>query len=250
MDWVEGFYSTTGKWWQATMSGIDEVDRFRAEFVERVAPSSVSVLELGCGHGTTAACIAASGRDVIGVDLSERVDSADFTAVDPGSLRFQRTDFYTVEFDQVFDVVCYWDGFGVGTDADQVRLLDRISKWLADDDGVAIIEVFHPSGWELDSGLEEIKEPVPERGLTRRLGHRRGYDIETGSAQDTWWEVGKSIEWTQVLRCYRPPRFAELAGEAGLRVVACAGTASVFGGDLDSPIEEPCWSYICVLQRQ
>lgn len=116
---------------------------FRAEFVDRIAPSSVDVLELGCGHGTTAASIAASGRNVLGVDRSERVSNAHFTAVDPGS-----------------------------------------------------------------------------------------------------------VEWTRYLRCYRPARVTELATGAGLQVVATAGTASVLGGALDTAIDEPCWSYVCVLKRR
>ncbi|MEZ4662570.1 MAG: hypothetical protein R2911_33885 [Caldilineaceae bacterium] len=34
-------------------------------------------------------------------------------------------DFYTVELVGTFDVIGYWDGFGIGTDDDQRRLLKR-----------------------------------------------------------------------------------------------------------------------------
>lgn len=44
-----------------------------------------------------------------------------------GTLESVEADFYTVELAGRFDVVCYWDGFGVGSDADQRRLLRRIA---------------------------------------------------------------------------------------------------------------------------
>ena len=43
-----------------------------------------------------------------------------------------RADFYTVALDGRFDVVCCWEVFGLGDDADQRRLLRRIeAEWLA-----------------------------------------------------------------------------------------------------------------------
>ena len=42
-----------------------------------------------------------------------------------GEMSVVQGDFYEVELDGTFDVVCYFDGFGIGSDADQRRLLRR-----------------------------------------------------------------------------------------------------------------------------
>lgn len=171
MDWVEEFYSVTGRWWGPALAKADDVDRLRAELVDRLAPEESIPHE--------------------------------------GSIEFVRADFYTVEFGRVFDVVCYWDGFGVGSDDDQIRLLRRIAHdWLAPD-GRAIIEVFDPAGWAADDGLVEIKEPAPERGYEHRLGHCRSFETATSTAVDAWWEVGSAQIYAQrfaVLRARRVRR--------------------------------------------
>ncbi len=245
MDWVSDFYSVTGTWWAAHLAQVDEVDRSRAAFIDRIAPQSTEVLELGCGHGATAAAIADTGRRVLGIDLCDRVEHVQPRELDAGVRELRRADFYTVELHQRFDVVCYWDGFGVGDDDDQLRLLRRVVGWL-EPGGVAIIEVFHPSGWAADDGLIEVKEPQPERGLPRRLGHRRSFDADTNTAHDTWWEVGGDDEFTQSLRCYRPTQTVDMATAAGLDVAAIADIGAVTGRSLETSIAEPAWSFVCV----
>lgn len=162
-----------------------------------------------------------------------------------GSIEFVRADFYTVEFGRVFDVVCYWDGFGVGSDDDQIRLLRRIAHdWLGPD-GRAIIEVFDPAGWAADDGLVEIKEPAPERGYEHRLGHCRSFEAATSTAVDAWWEVGSAQIYAQRLRCYEHDEFVELARRGGL-------TLETFV-DLDAQSQHETgasnWSCVCVLRR-
>lgn len=66
VDWVEEFYSVTGRLWGPALAKIDDVDRLRASLVDRVAPEATDVLELGCGYGSTALAVAASGRRVDG----------------------------------------------------------------------------------------------------------------------------------------------------------------------------------------
>jgi len=60
-----------------------------------------------------------------------------------GSLVAICGDFYEVDVPGPFDVVAYFDGFGIGSDPDQRRLLQRISSWLTPD-GCALIDVFAP----------------------------------------------------------------------------------------------------------
>ena len=62
-------------------------------------------------------------------------------------------DFYKINFEEKFDVVSYLDGFGVGTDEEQLVLLKRIHNWLKDD-GCALIDIYQPLYWEKANGQE------------------------------------------------------------------------------------------------
>jgi hypothetical protein len=49
MDWAEGFYSTTGRWWGAAESGITQRDHDRVALVRAFCGTgAVTMLELGC----------------------------------------------------------------------------------------------------------------------------------------------------------------------------------------------------------
>jgi len=77
-----------------------------------------------------AAATADLGHEVVAVELVPAgAAHARMLASRPergGSLSVIEGDFYRVELAQTFDVVCYWDGFGIGSDADQRRLLRRM----------------------------------------------------------------------------------------------------------------------------
>lgn len=116
--------------------------------VERLAgPGPHRILELGCGYATTAAAAASAGHAVTGVEISDRAAFADrFVAAGSGAGSFHvvNDDFYRVRLDGRFDLVCYWNGFGIGSDTDQRRLLRRIAwEWLAAD-GLALVDVANP----------------------------------------------------------------------------------------------------------
>jgi 2-polyprenyl-3-methyl-5-hydroxy-6-metoxy-1,4-benzoquinol methylase len=71
MDWAEGFYSTTGRWWGAAESGITQRDHNRVALVRAFCGTeAATMLELGCGYGNTAAAAARDGFRVTGVDIS------------------------------------------------------------------------------------------------------------------------------------------------------------------------------------
>ena len=110
---VEGFYSRTGAWWEEAESGIGEVDRRRAAALLDIGGSGAAVLELGCGYGSTASACAAVGLEVTAIDLSDRIQFATAAALSDNP-RFIRGDFDRADVGSDFDVVCYWDGFGVG----------------------------------------------------------------------------------------------------------------------------------------
>lgn len=219
MAWVSPFYSQTGRWWSEAEGAIGERDLSRVAAVARTARTEGRVLELGCGYGTTAAALAHAGYQVTAVDLSDRVDLA-LKRHARLNVEFIRGDFYEVELGCDFDLVCYWDGFGVGQDDDQRRLLRRIAdEWLTPD-GVALIDIYNPLVWAGWHGLEERKEARPDDGYKYTLQHRRFFDAVNGRAIDQWWEEGadEPERWTQSLRCYSPAELKLLLEGTGLRL--------------------------------
>ncbi|WP_041626621.1 class I SAM-dependent methyltransferase [Stackebrandtia nassauensis] len=221
MEWVEGFYSTTGKWWADAESDVSDRDRDRAASLSRwLGPERGRVLELGSGYGNTAAAIAQAGHEVIGVEISDRIDAASRHAA-PDSPRFVQADFYGVELPGRFDAVCYFNGFGIGTDADQRRLLRRIaSEWLTGN-GVALIDVFNPFVWASWDGDEELLRARPEAGYRHELRQLNRFDPVNGRAVDTWWRTDEPQRgFTQDLRCYTPADLRLLLEGTGLRLSA------------------------------
>ena len=147
MKWVRDFYQYQAKWSGAYWGDVQDVHREKVALVtEFVGDIPKRILELGAGGGQNAVAIAELGHEVVAVELlpdlvqhiqklSEKHVKLNITVVE--------ADFYQVEFVEQFDVVCYWDGFGIGADADQRRLLERISKWLKKD-GYALIDIYTP----------------------------------------------------------------------------------------------------------
>ncbi len=168
------------------------------------------VLELGAGGGQNAAALADLGYSVTAIELVPAVaENALELAAQPrkGHLRVIVGDFYDVELSDRFDIVCYWDGFGVGSDDDQRRLLVRIADWLAPR-GFALIEVYTPWYWAGMAGRE-----TEFGGVCRRYG----FDAEGSRMLDTWWPVGRDEEAvTQSLRCYSPADLRRLLEGTGL----------------------------------
>jgi SAM-dependent methyltransferase len=224
MDWVAGFYSRTGQWWGPAEGHVTERDHRRVALVhEHAGTAPKRVLELGCGYGTTAAALANAGHRVTAVELTDRAQHAHRFAAEPhpGSLTVRQDDFYAVALAGRFDVVCYWNGFGVGSDADQRRLLRRVAaEWLRPD-GVALIDVFNPFVWARWNGDEEHRTPDPERGYRHELRERTTFDPVTCTAVDTWWDVTRPDEAvTQILRCYTPADLTLLLEGCGLTLTA------------------------------
>jgi protein-L-isoaspartate O-methyltransferase len=127
MDWAKRFYTRRSKWFGPT--GIFPEHRARALEIERLCGRGRKrILELGAGTGGTAAAMADLGHEVVAIELSpvRAVFARELAAQGRTSLTLLEADFYTVDVPSQFDVVCYWDGFGVGSDADQQRLLRRV----------------------------------------------------------------------------------------------------------------------------
>ena len=221
MEWVAEFYRKQYEWadWRNRWADFDPARRDpHLAAVERLAgPGPKRILELGAGTGTTAAALAHAGNDVVAIELQPMLaDHIDELANDvlEGSLRAIPGDFYEVEPGGPFDVVCYFDGFGIGTDDDQRRLLDRIVGWL-DPAGCALIDVLTPWYWAKAAGGEE---EFPEGSGIR---YRDGFDAEESRLVESMWREGHEDDVvTQSLRCYAPADLRLLAEPSGLRLSA------------------------------
>jgi SAM-dependent methyltransferase len=218
MEWAKDFYSKQVKWFDiparwAEFSLDDVPDRFkrRVAAIERLAGAGAKrILELGPGGGATAAALADGGCTVVAVEivgefaancrrLAEKVRNGKFIVV--------QGDFYEIELNDTFDVVCYFDGFGIGTDGDQRRLLRRIAAWLKPD-GCALIDILTPWYWADQIGKEY------------RFGAAVGrfaFDAEGCRMVDRLWPQGdESQAITQTIRCYSPADLRLLLEGTGL----------------------------------
>jgi SAM-dependent methyltransferase len=162
-DWITDFYDHAAIWWGSDPQA-EGVHAARAQMIERLCGAGTKrILELGAGPGATAATFADLGHTVVAIELSPlRARYAHELAKVPrhGSLTVLEGDFYTVELNAVFDVVCCWETFGLGSDADQRRLLKRIAReWLAPN-GCVLVEAYNPIRPARDAGTEQRLAPL------------------------------------------------------------------------------------------
>lgn len=221
MDWVKKFYSTTGHWWGPAGQVITNVERKRVGTIKRLGGKpGMTILELGASYGETAAACAEEGFNIVGVELSDRADYSEVFANKKykGEYKILKEDFYKVKFDKKFDIVTYWNGFGIGTDDDQRKLFRRISgEWLKDD-GFALIDVFNPFCWASWDGDDYNAKPRPEKGYHYEVSQHIVFDPINNRFIDTWWLTNKPEEkFTQDIRCYSVPDLLLLLDHTGLK---------------------------------
>lgn len=225
MDWIEPFYTTRSRWFGPT--GIFAEHRARAADVERLCgPGAKRILELGAGGGGTAAAMVDLGYTVVAVELSPvRAQFARDLAKSRPNLTVLEADFYSVDLQGRFDVVCYWDGFGVGRDDDQRRLLQRVSREWLDQTGAMLLDVFSPPFWASLAGqqerIETVSRLVDGDVQTVRLDvpviARYAFDRETCQFISEWWPEGREEEKIrESVRCYTSAAFVELLVGTGL----------------------------------
>jgi SAM-dependent methyltransferase len=144
----------------------------------------------------------------------------------PGSPRFVQADFYSFEAAARFDVVCYWNGFGIGTDADQRRLLRLIrGQWLQPG-GRAIIDVANSLVWAGWAGDISHRAARPDAGYQHALTELTDFDPVACRFTDTWWEQDRpERRHAQTGRCYTPADFCLLLEGTGLTLAQRAWPA-------------------------
>ncbi|MBE0634838.1 methyltransferase domain-containing protein [Candidatus Bipolaricaulota bacterium] len=213
MDWVSTFYKKQHLWGNVYSGAIERWHRDKAESI--VLPDRQSpyrILELGCGGGQEAIALAELGHTVVAIDMNtDAILNARRLAASKPDCRVTLVegDFYAFNPAEPFDIVCYFDGFGIGTDEDQQQLLHRMASWLGTE-GRAFIEVYTPWYWSRVAG---ILMEWPD------VSRRYSYDAARSRMLDTWWPTGTPDEAvTQSLRCYSVDDLESLLDGTGLRL--------------------------------
>ncbi len=129
--WIQPFYSLQSRW--VGLGPAEAEDIVRLEAIHRHGGSGPHrILELGCGGGQAAFLAATVGHDVTAVELvPARAEHARKLAKNARTMTVVEGSFYDIELEGSFDLIVYWDGFGVGDDEDQRLLLRRMRDWLS-----------------------------------------------------------------------------------------------------------------------
>ncbi len=253
-DWVKDFYDQTSIWWGPDPQA-QGVHAKRVETVERLCGKGARrILDLGSGPGATAAALADAGHTVVAVEFSARAQYAQELVKVPrkGSLTVLEADFYTVALEERFDVVCCWEVFGLGSDADQRRLLKRIAQeWLAPN-GCVLMDVYNPIKPARDAGTEEVLPPLKGVPGSVEMIERCHFDPVHCRWIDEWQPTAEPDRaLAQTLRCYTPADLLLLLEGTGLALKRIEVDGQVVETGTDrittlGPLME-AWSYLAQL---
>ncbi|QFF99134.1 class I SAM-dependent methyltransferase [Psychrobacillus glaciei] len=212
MEWVKNFYDKQFQLYKDGFKGPNEEHEEILTKIETFASRPFqSILELGAGGGEFAITAAKKGYDVTAVELvTSRIDymkklKSELRLI--GDLEIIEGDFYKVELDKSFDVICYIDGFVIGDDQDQHKLLKRLSNWLKPD-GCILIDIYTPWYWASVAGQKM------RTGSTLR---KYDFDFMNCRMLDTWFDEDGKV--TQSLRCYSPQDLKMLLENTDLMLV-------------------------------
>lgn len=214
MDWVKNFYDAQNEWFGVYLGGVEESHRERAALMNEMTSNKAKrILELGAGGGQTAIALAELGHEVSTVELLEEsvLHAQKLSHQMKVDVAVQQGDFYTIDYSKPFDLICYFDSFGIGKDEDQRRLLKRIATWLKPE-ACVIIEVGATWHW---AGIAN--------GRTMDLGacfRAYNFDVKNSTLIDSWWRKDDpDVVVRQYLRCYTPVDFKLLLEGTGLKLV-------------------------------
>ena len=222
MHWARDYYAQQSRTFARGV--ITDAHRSIAARLHGWCGGAASVLELGAGAGGVAAALADLGPEVWAVEFNpaDAQLARALAAERAERLHVVEADFYEVDLGRRFDFVFYWDGFGIGSDDDQRRLLRRIAAdWLAPG-GRALIDVFSPWNWMRRDGETSTHPAVDGTPWQRTVE----FDAAGSRFRDLWRPAGESTgdtERSQSIRCYSLPELALLCEGTGLVVESFLG---------------------------
>lgn len=213
--------------------------------IKRLGKISYTSLELGAGVGLVAIDLNLRGATVTALDFDETVHQiAQVNQEKYGSqVEFIQADFYQFQPSKKFDLVYYLDGFGLGSDDDQLKLLKQIHTWLKPE-GRAYIEVYQPDYWRKAAGQQ--------MALGSDFKRVYAFDEKDQAMVDTWTQISSKQSFVQKLRCYKPDRMSALASQANLKVDAVFPNGKMDYKTMqyysEANIDE-CMSYALILSK-
>jgi len=212
----EQFYDKQYEWMtQIFDAKVDAYHQERVELVEKKGlKRDLNILELGSGNGEFAVAAAMHEHHVATVEIIPHAISKMFELAEENNvtrrIKAHQGSFYTISLADKFDAICYWDGFGVGTDAGQQLLLHNIDYWLKPD-GTVFIDVYAPAYWVKTAG--QFME------LSQTVCRQYDFDIEINRMLDTWWLTDNPDEKRQQsLRCYEVADFEKMLVNTSLAI--------------------------------
>jgi SAM-dependent methyltransferase len=218
LKWVKEYYHKQFLWSKTyTPFNMETLLEDLVDKLERFSDHPPkTILELGGGNGQFAVSAAYKGFEVTMMELVPACVEHTYELARKynihDNLRVIQGDFYQVEINESFDVVCYWNGFGIGEDSDQQLLLNRISNWLKPG-GTALIDVYTPWYWAKTAGQE-----MHFGNIFRQYG----FDAIGCRMLDTWWlHNDENHKIRQSLRCYSPGELEWLLKDTDLTLVHC-----------------------------
>lgn len=209
-EWVIPFYKKQFEWLrdiETEMASYLEKEAERIE--EQIGDKFETMLDIGAGIGSIARTLDSRGIAMTTLELvPDLVDAARRRS--PKSIDIHEGDFYTYEFSKQFNVVGYFDGFGIGSDEDQLKLLQRMKSWVKDD-GLLLIDIYHPHYWRTIASGQKMKIDDAERVYS--------FDEVNCRMIDSWWNKENPEEiFTQSLRCYTVDEISSMCEKAGLTI--------------------------------
>ena len=223
MDWTQLFYQRQNDLTGIYAGDIQDHHIQKVNLIKQHAPTEKNILELGVGGGQVACASALAGYNVTAIELTPSLVTHARNLVAQHYLQnitIINDNFYTLTLNKTFDIITYWDGFGIGTDEEQIKLLGRCASWL-NPEGLIIMDVMTPWYWAQASGQSMAF------GEAQR---RYDFDAEACRMLDSWWHSDSpDNKVTQSLRCYSPTDLQILLKETDLQLVDIIET----GGMID-----------------
>ncbi|MFD1336788.1 SAM-dependent methyltransferase [Oceanobacillus iheyensis] len=250
MEWVREFYEKQYSLWEVNDTEALGYQQELLNKLKKYVPSSCEkILELGSGRGYFAVAAAKLGYEVTVIELAENaVQTIHQLAKQEGvqsKITIIHGDFYEAELTERYNMVCYWDGFGIGDDQEQQVLLKRIYHWLKPG-GTVLIDIYTPWYWAKVSG----KTMQIEKGLFRK------YDFDAINCRmiDSWWKEDKKTEKvTQSLRCYSPADLELLISDIPFNITHCepGGEMNYEQGEYRESVSlDRAMSYLAVFRKE
>ena len=121
-----------------------DYDKFKERLGDYASLEDLNVLEVGCGAGDLAICMARDGANVTGIDIDAvpiRAARTKAEANDIDGVRFIHDDFLKYQFDQKYDCIISLEAFEHLPDP--AKFLRKMSDLIADDG--RILSIFGPT---------------------------------------------------------------------------------------------------------